>query len=454
MFKNIYRKEQKAELGETPMDSRTLVTDPVRTPSARRTTGTVGNETFTVRQKTSPASEKKPKNVIAMVPLLSWRSIIVMAIGLIIGAGLGLGYWIISPSLKAPSLPGIGSGGGSDGGLASVMGVSQSTAGPYESSITIQVVHPDATYISLKDLQRMGEYYAAVANSLPFLQYLNQKLTDEAPEYTHSVADLDQIVQTAYDWNTDLPTIQMKVTAPNAQEALFLPTYVAETFKSYLIAEENEKQLQDYQNTLTEIDGVKAALSQAQEELSSLTLDGAPYGTTDNPDYISVKSEITALEFRLSQLNTMQGWAMAAGSSGENPVEIADISKTLAEDYRKLAIIQANADVKYSDKNLDYKIAQAKVDALNTELTTLITKLSTSLGGSAEVPEIAGYLVLGSASMPSPILPERMRARNALIMGTVVGVGGALIILNFKWITKGMPSSAAKPKEDKEDEEA
>ena len=47
------------------------------------------------------AEEKERKPLIHMVPLFSWRTLIAVAIGLIVGAGLGIGYWIISPLLSS-----------------------------------------------------------------------------------------------------------------------------------------------------------------------------------------------------------------------------------------------------------------------------------------------------------------------------------------------------------------
>jgi len=34
-----------------------------------------------------------------------------------------------------------------------------------------------------------------------------------------------------------------------------------------------------------------------------------------------------------------------------------------------------------------------------------------------------------------------MRLRDALMMGAVVGIGGAWVILNFRWLVKGASSS-------------
>ena len=111
----------------------------------------------------SPGIERKERKPVArMIPLLSRRSIIVLVVGLVVGTALGIGYWLMSPSLTLPATE------EGSGGLAAAMG--QQHTGPYECRVNIQVVNPGSSYVSLKDLQRRGEYYAARANSFPFLE--------------------------------------------------------------------------------------------------------------------------------------------------------------------------------------------------------------------------------------------------------------------------------------------
>jgi hypothetical protein len=46
-----------------------------------------------------------------------------------------------------------------------------------------------------------------------------------------------------------------------------------------------------------------------------------------------------------------------------------------------------------------------------------------------------------------------MRARDALIMGGIFGVGVAWVILNFRWIAKGMSSASREGKEEEDGED-
>jgi hypothetical protein len=91
-----------------------------------------------------------------------------------------------------------------------------------------------------------------------------------------------------------------------------------------------------------------------------------------------------------------------------------------------------------------------KDDNLNKQLATLTGQLSSLVGDSFNPASVTNYLVAGNPSMPLPVLPERMRARNALMMGAIVGVGGAWAILNRKWLAKTMSNSSAKADEEED----
>jgi hypothetical protein len=109
-----------------------------------------------------PAAKPKPaaksNSVVAMVPIFSWRTVLVAAIGLILGVLISLGYWIISPTLGSSSVTTSSTGADSSGsGLVGLLGLEPQ--GPYDSKVRIQVVSPGSEYIPLKNLQQMGEYY-------------------------------------------------------------------------------------------------------------------------------------------------------------------------------------------------------------------------------------------------------------------------------------------------------
>ena len=207
---------------------------------------------------TSAVTKKESQKPVTMVPLVSLRTIIAIAMGLIVGVGLGVGYWLISPSLSSLDSTQQPTSQTGTGGFSEFIGSSHD--GPFESEVNVQVVSPGLEYIALRDLQRMGEYYAAKANSLPFLEFLSQELAEQAPEYSHTANELDQMVRTRFDWNKDFPTIEMKVTCMTVQETSFLVEFVSQSFKNYLVAEEENKHHQEYQNKFKEIEATKAAI--------------------------------------------------------------------------------------------------------------------------------------------------------------------------------------------------
>jgi len=557
------------------------------------------------REVTSAVEKKEHKPVIAMVPIFSWRTVIAVAIGLIVGAGLGLGYWFMNPSLSFL-------GGQSEAGSGVLTQHLDTTDVPWTSKVSIQVVNPGSSYMSMRDLRGQGEYYAAKVNSLPFLEFLSQELDKQAPEYSHTVDELDQIMRVRYASNTlesENPAIEVKVTGASVQEALFLAIFVPEAFQDYLIAEEIDQQQQEYQdtlkrieqvkmaifevdheiaafnpqvaasddvnynsryvalsarvealelelnrqaaelavltvagetgaeseidqeyqNTLEEMESVREALVETEQELTTLQKQMFASDINNNPDLIVLNAKVRGLKLEIELQTTelvslivrdiTSGWEYdkiyknlerISDALAEAEKELADMkaqfstrylvleleyeaakskfenlnrtlaslteklnrsrsgeqyfveskrafertSEALAEVRNELSILEAQirGPGVYSVEDLDYQIAQTKFENLNRELAGLTGKLSLLLGGNVKPAEITGYLVAGNPSMPTPALPERMRARNALMMGVIAGVVIAWALLNFRWIAKGMPlSGTAKPDEDEEE---
>lgn len=545
--------------------------------------------------KVNPADNKnEPPPVAAMSPLFGRRSIIGLAIGLIVGAVLGIGYWIVSPSFLSSDQT---TPAPSSGGFADFLGAANT--GLYESRVNVQVVSPGSSYMSLKDLQRMGEYYGAKAISRPFFLFLSQELAEQSPEYAYTADELYEIILVRYDWKSEFPAMEVKVTGSSEEEALFLAGFLPDAFQRYLIAEENEKRQDEYQYTLKKIESVKASIVEteeeisalisqggasniytnptyialstkieslelqlniqaaelaaliaagnigeegtsqkryqdtlkemgavqksildAEQELSTLALQRAAGDINNNPDYVILYAKVTALELELdmlmaeltnmiargatssqlyedtqedverastalvearmaliilenqvtfAHLEVAQDYRFAqakvetlnktlnalserlillspTGVGGDNPLDaqlaFTRTSTALAEARRELIILESQENTKNSGKGLDYQVARATLATLKNEMGILTEKLSLLLGNNFEPEEITGYLVAGNPSIPIPVLPERVRARNALMWGVIIGLGGAFVLLNYRWIAKGMPASS------------
>jgi len=579
------------------------------------------------RAKEAVAKAGKSRVIVAtMVPLFNRRSIIVIGTGLVVGLAIAFGYWFLSPSFSSP--PSVKpSNPAEPAGLAGMIGAPQNV--PYKSSVIVQFVNPGSSYTSLDDLRRRAEYYTAKANSLPFSKFLSQELAKQAPQYSHSIDELSQMISIAYYYSSqaqatgsESPSIKLTVTGSSDQEASFLAGFVPQTFQNYLITEQNDKQQQEYENTLKAIENGKAellkaeqeanafkppdsynfnqdptyialsarvtalesevnrqatqqttmtingvvgkdsktqeqeyqkvlqavkatslALSKAEEELKPLEIEKTTSNIQNDPDYIILNAKISALETELNrqmtgytqvnsigQQETVLGLAqmIALGTTtGSNYTttlkNVESTSLALSEARKQFSILGSQSSNNNSMANPDYLIAQAKVDTLNKELTALSEKLTqlspvsvmeenqtdtqtvyertttaladtrqelsalvaSKAGGPSGDPnydiaqskvkslntalsnltakassllmdniasaDTTSYLVAGNPSIPSPVLPERTRARNALMMGAVVGVGGAWVLLNRRWLVKTLSSSPSPKKEDEEE---
>lgn len=397
----------------------------------------------------SVAGNKGRKEGIGAVPLLSRRSIVFLLTGLIVGSILGLLYWAISPSLAEMEIEPAQS--------------LQSHTGPYEATVSIQVVNPGPSYTSLGDLRRRAEYYAAKMNSLPFLEFLGQELAELGPQYSYTTQDLDQIIDVNYEISSEPPTIMLRLIGSNVQETLHFATLIPETFQNYLIAEETGINQQEYQNTLEKIENVKNVLLAAEKELTSLRLQASAGELENDATYLELNARVEALQLQLNSQARNLSILIAEGKSrliidDETTLNYIDVLKSfqrtsaaLSEAKSELSVLKARAGIDSVVEDLEYQATKTKVDNLNRELVNLTERLSSSLGGNTQALEVIDTLAIGSASVPIPVIPDRIRLRNALSMGGVLGMGGAWVVLNRRWFTKGTESAGdSEPEEDEE----
>jgi hypothetical protein len=539
-----------------------------------------------------------------LVPFFCKRSITLMLIGLIIGAGVGFGFWIFSPKLSSSDVQASASTQPAAPSGIEMLGMPSDV--PWMSQSRIQVVNPGASYIDLRNLRSTGEYYAAKISSLPFLEYLNQVLKYDAPEYNYTVDELDQMIDISYDYTTEQPTILVSAVTFNAGESAFLSNYVPTVFKEFLITEDINNQEQEYQYLLNRIEQVKLAiiqgendisvmmdnsinnnptyvalqariaalenqlndqavvlasaaisgqdqdidtqyynitqqitevvniLSKAEAELRSIELQRAlADSSNNNPKIITVTAKITALENELNNLmigdGNTKGLATMIAEGSENSSQYANSVKDIDRTSTALAdardellslqsqssdvnlkmeleytIAQAKVDTLNSElsnlrdeltrltrisiedtplninqisfqqtstalvevrnqlaqlmssrsnsdvitQNLDYQVAQIKLDNLNQELTMLTGQLTSLIGNDIEMSQTPEYLVVGNASVPVPILPEKMRMRNALMIGGLIGVVLAWGFLNRSWLRRKLSSATSSSGDD------
>jgi hypothetical protein len=539
-----------------------------------------------------------------MVPILSRRSIVILIIGLIVGILIAFAYWIVSPAISSID-PETGGTDSTDTGLLGMLGIEPN--GPFWSRVSVQIVNPGSDYIPLYSLQQIGEYYAAKHSSLPFFQFLSDELERLPIDYSYTVDELDEMIGTEYDYNSELPSIRVTITGDTKEEVATLAQLVPQAFIDFLKQEEKDKREQEYEDTLEEIETVKSALYDAQQELDNFQSDEI----FNNPTYIALSARVDALQQELDNQISDMSLQYLDGTELQDEYnktlnEMADVAAELAdaqeellsiseqnppantEDMTHMLILEsqirglqsqldslitgttettgltqliaagitsgieyenimlqiettaealAEAQMEYDElvsdtsqsslsTNLDYQIAQIKVDTLtselqalqdkliplytqiinlnegngqsdnqiafdrisvalaeakkeletleyqlgydpleagtnlelaqekvntlNSRLTELTDQLGTLVGEDNESLE-TGYLVVGNPSVPSPVLPERSRARNTLLTGAIAGVIVAWVIMNFRWLINLIsPSNPAKPEDEEE----
>jgi hypothetical protein len=314
--------------------------------------------------------EKKPAKPVNMKPLFSWTTVFILVLGLLVGLLVAIGYWLFSPSITGSSNS--TQSDNTSTGLLGMLGMVPD--GPYESRVSIQVVSPGSEYTPLSTLQQRAEYYSAKSLSLPFFEYLSQRLSDQMPGFSANVDRLGKMISSAYNARTELPVIKITVTAPTEAEAVALAELVPQDFSEYLISEQKDKIQKDYAATLGAIDTVKTALVQAQQELN--TLKQQDIGSTD-PDIIILKAKVDALQ---QVLNT-QITQLSVQNVGDVQTEYNSTLEQLRlliskiDDAKKeLSSLQTSANTTTTD-NSPRIILEAKVRALQTELDRATTAM-------------------------------------------------------------------------------
>ena len=329
-----------------------------------------------------------------MIPLFSWRSLVVIIIGLIIGIMLGVGYWAFSPTAVVNETV------QTDGGFLRSLGIGPATpTEPWKSVVKIQVVNPGSTVIPLAQLGNMGLYYAAKAKSLPFLQFLSLDLATNSPTYKHTVDELDQIISTVYDAKSEQPTIVLQVTTPTAEEALFLASRVPTVFQDFLVAEENDQQKKTRDNVIQSIDDIKKAIVEAEQEINILEAEGFSRINND-PTYIALDTKVTALESELARQATVLA-AMTYEVDGDRESsrkqeyentsqEIKLVKEDIVIAEQKLNLLEEQ-QVAFDPVNLPSYIT------LTAEITALETQINIIMNGTTDT--LTGVTTTGLAEM-------------------------------------------------------
>jgi hypothetical protein len=397
--------------------------------------------------KAIPVAEDRPhkKGPASMVPLLSRRSIFILLIGLLIGMGLGGGYWLISPTLAEIS----------ESAQSSNLG--QPKDGPHTCTINTKIVSQSDEYNTVKDLQREGEYYATRMSGIKFFEFLSQSLDESSQGYTYSPEELAEIISIRYDWNSEFPALKITVTGVSADEAVSLTSFTAGVLNNFLITEQEDSRLREIQSKTAQKEAIKAEIIEAEKKLANLKLQGG-YDLDLNPDYTVLTAKLDALEAELDVRAADLAILVADGNTGREYLEASDAmkrtSRALTEVKTELSNLEAELVLNYTEEKLAYSKAEADIQNLNNQLNGLDERLTYLATVNVKDSILISFDTFGGPSEPTPVLVDRVRGRTALMMGAVLGIGLAWVILNRRWLVSTLASSTVgAPENNEEDEE-
>jgi hypothetical protein len=401
-----------------------------------------------------------------MVPLLSRRCILILSLGLILGMLLGVGYWYISPvTVEAqPSWPPV-----------SVNGLTDSPPKLYRSVVMMEGATQGASYVSTKSLQHSAEYWVYRMSTAAFYDYLIRDLAEEVPGFAESAgATHDALVARGADplsvrmisarvrYGDPITRVEVNALGRTEEAALFLAGAIPQLFEEFLIAEEKALRQAEYEEDLLRIESLKSDLVEARHELAVLTSNGdSEYADLDS-SRILAEAMAAALEMQMDSLSSALAALIAGGFTLEEEYantmsQIERVSAELAKARNELVSLEFQMQGASSDT--DYAIAYAKVNALVRELDELSIRVA-SPPSTYDVEEVVRGLFVTYDPTPAMVLPvDKIRGRNALMMGAVLGVGGAWLGLNWRALLRRLRSSSMGAAsvnvddEDKEDEE-
>lgn len=371
-----------------------------------------------------------------MVPLLSRKSIVVLSLGLVLGILAGLGYWYISPVNVS-----------FQGKWPPVRIEANFSPAPevYGSTVVIEPVG-QGMYVATKDLQRRAEYWGYKLGSSPFLDFVSEKLAEQSPEYSHTPEELANMTKVKVNYTGPITTVVLTVSSKSEQETQFLAGAIPEFLQQDMISGELGKASENHKNQLLQIEEVEGNLEEAQKELDALTANstanmtdgisrapGSAYWNTDleakliaaNALVQSLNAEVVSLTNRLTSL-------ISGNSTLEQLQYVTDqldrVSAALVDARNNQARLQAQKEASLTT----IEQASAKVATLSTTLDNLNRQLILLPASAVVENQVRGQFYVHDPS-PTFIVPtEKIRGRNAVMMGAVGGLAIAWLGLNFK----------------------
>jgi hypothetical protein len=199
-----------------------------------------------------------------------------------------------------------------------------------------------------------------------------------------------------------------------------------------------------YTANMEKVETISQAMADAQKQLDEIQVESTQPTMSLTYQLAKIKTDTlnTQLSLLLEKAGQLYQEIIAEKSNGQTDYQAAfeKTSVALAEAKRELEDLEKELGYDRLAADLEYKIAEDKVLNLNVRLEGLTEQLGMLVGQNTE-SSVTDYLVAGNPTIASPVLPERGKARNTLLVGAIAGIVIAWGILNYRWIAKGMPSS-------------
>jgi hypothetical protein len=357
-------------------------------------------------------SEEREELAEVVPPVLSWRSIRGMAIGMVVGVVLGVGYYnaglYVFPAGKL-----------------------------WTSDVQMQVRYPDfSTYVDPSAIQNTMQYYVLETRSPAFMEFLSQRIAQEQPLYAHTAGELGKMLTLTYN-NLSGATVTnyfITVTSSSADETSFLSARIPDVFRDYLVSREANRQQQEMDSTMKAIRTTEAALVDAQRQLAEKAAALAS-SLEHSPDYVLLKAKVETLKAKLDELTPLMNGALAQ-QPGATTVNITAL--VTAVDQTNLALVQAQKELAAvetrfasasSVEGVDYQLTRDYAENLKQQLTTLTEKRAAILSGGDGVPKVDSSFAAGTPTTPARPLALTLTA--CVLLGGVAGIVVAWFIVNY-----------------------
>jgi exonuclease VII small subunit len=301
-----------------------------------------------------------------------------------------------------------------------------------------------------------------------------QELGETVPGFTETAEAIHEVLaRTAVDpaqvrmitprirYTETVTRVEIRVLGQTEEEAIWLAGVMPGLFQNFLIEEELALRLGEYETDLTNSKVVENDLVDARRHLALLPYGGnSTYGDLQASRF-EIEAIITALEEQAAIVAGELASITAEGLTGTYEYErtlsqLRRLTQKLAE--ARIELDRVNAELQGGNANAEHAVAYARVRMLSEQLDAISERLASPPTVEGVEAHLQDLFLAYDPSLPI-MVTEKMRGRNALMIGAVLGVGVAWLGLNRKGLLERLrPSQATAsfelPEEEEREDEA